>query len=468
MGDCAAVDMVLRSTLVVIAIIASVHAAPTPNDIVPETNFVEAAATSAHASAKQIVTEMIQTGSDWTACEELANATRGEVTGDVTTKQDMLDNLDKGCSCAGLGQDEVSRTLSEMNAASTAVTVAEASLDIATNAQVQLASQTFQSLQDGACDWIVTDVSYETALATYTKAVNTLATARKTYSLSIIAHTDAVTEAARLKLECECATQSAHATAWADANADNDANAAAWAQAHHIDCVVQSISEADCTFGPAPGLTQPTLCDNIESVSCAAQSGTSIGIAATEPLAPEPPVTEPPPPEPPVAALPMDVQCSYTPQMETIPFSVVEGQTSLVTQIKAGYRNVYVSLNATADIDLVLQTADSKYVMVAWDFHNTRYDRNWGSLKDFNHDGMRIRACTDDCQSSFETPAFHDGSTYTIAATNSRSNEFIYIDEVTETINLYVDGHRSGSGSVKYVFDCPFSCTTCTAIATEL
>merc|ERR1712195_60867 len=205
-------NMAFRSILVAIAIIvAGVHAVPMPNDIVPETKFVEGAATSVHAAANQIVTEMIQAGRDWTSCEELANSTREEVTDAVKTTQKLLDSADKGCSCAGLGQDEVNRTLNEMNAA-----------------------------------WIMTDAAYLSAYAIYTKAVNTLATARKTYALSVIAHKEAVTEAARLKLECECATQSAHATAWAEANEDNDANAAAWAQAHHIDCVVQSISEANC------------------------------------------------------------------------------------------------------------------------------------------------------------------------------------------------------------------------------
>merc|ERR1712195_169625 len=282
MGDAQYRDMMFRSIVVAIALIAAAHAAPTTNDVVPETNFVEGAATSAHASAKQIATEMIQAGSDWTACSELANATRDEITDAVAAKQDMLDGLDKGCDCAGKGQDEVIRTLDEMNAASSAVKVAETALETASNTQVQLADQEFSFLQSGECGWIQTDASYQTAHVTYTKAVNTLATERITYKLSVTAHTEAVIEAARLKLECECATQSAHAVAWADANQDNDANAAAWAQAHHIDCVVDHIAEADCSFGPAPGLTQPTLCDDIESVSCATESGSAAPTVVSE------------------------------------------------------------------------------------------------------------------------------------------------------------------------------------------
>merc|ERR1712166_1504933 len=205
-------NMAFRSMLVAIAIIiAGVHAVPMPNDIVPETKFVEGAATSVHAAANQIVTEMIQAGRDWTSCEELANATREEVTDAVKTTQKLLDSADKGCSCAGKGQDEVNRTLNEMNAAWTAVTDAQKDLESATSAQVQLSSQEFSFLQAGECGWIMTDAAYLSAYAIYTKAVNTLATAKTTYSLSIIAHREAVTEAARLKLECECSTQSAHA-----------------------------------------------------------------------------------------------------------------------------------------------------------------------------------------------------------------------------------------------------------------
>merc|ERR1712195_313703 len=446
-------NMVFRSILVAIALVACVRAVPTPNDIVPETKFVEGATTSAHASAKQIVTEMIQAGSDWTACSELANATRDEVEDDIKTKQDMLDELDKGCGCAALGQDEVNRTLNEMNAAFTAVTDAETALETATNAQVQLADQEFQFLQAGECGWIMTDSSYQTAHVTYTTAVTTLATARTTHALSVTAHADAVTEAARLKLECECATQSAHAVAWTDANQDNDANAAAWAQAHHIDCVVDHIAEADCSFGSAPGLTQPTLCDDIESVSCAAESGSAAPVV----------VDEPPPPEPPIAALPMNDACTFTPIKETMPFSVSEGVTNLVTQLKAGYRDVYVMLDATADIDLVLQTADSQTVIVAYDFHSVHYGRNWGSAS-VTQDGMSIRSCTDSCHSSMVTRPYSDGSTYTVSATVSYSNEFIYIAEVTETLNLYVDGHETGSGTVSYGFNCAADCATCNAI----
>lgn len=179
-----------------------------------------------------------------------------------------------------MGQDEVNRTLTEMNAALTAVTVAKESLETATNTQVQLSDQSFQLLQKAECSWIMTDAAYMSAHEIYTMAVKTLKEATETYNLSVSEHSSAVITAARLKLDCECNTQSEHATAWAEANQDVDANAAAWSQAHHIDCVVQHISEVACLFGPAPGLNQPELCDDIASVSCGAASGSATDLAA--------------------------------------------------------------------------------------------------------------------------------------------------------------------------------------------
>ena len=58
----------------------------------------------------------------------------------------------------------------------------------------------------------------------------------------------------------------------------------------------------------------------------------------------------------------MDDTCNYTLAKETIPFSVDQGVTSLITQIK-----VYMGLpmDATADIDLVLQNAGSQAVITS-------------------------------------------------------------------------------------------------------
>ena len=266
-----------------------------------------------------------------------------QVTDGVKDKQDMLDSLDKGCNCRGkyirstttkrvagimcsvaaaaelrldqcaaaaaaaakwsqtycvlplaarqysidfllstaLGQDEVNVTFTRMTSAQTSVTQAEFSLTTVTTSQVHLASQTYQTLRSGECGWIKEDQSYVSALATHTTAVNTLANVKTLYKLSVEMHTSAVNEAARLALECECRIQSEHEKTWADANEENAANEAAWAQAHHIDCVVQSIAEADCAFSPAPSLTRPTVCDNIGSVSCNEPSGSGSADSTT-------------------------------------------------------------------------------------------------------------------------------------------------------------------------------------------
>lgn len=265
--------MISRSFIVAIVIIASVHALPAPNAIARESKpFV---------AAKRIVTEMLQEGADPAGCGEAANTTRDEVINNVQTKQLMLDSLDKGCSCAELGQDVVTFQFNNMNAASAAVTVAETSLHTATHAQVTLSTQAFHLLSGNECGWTIVDAAYESAETTYTQAVTTLNTARTTYTFSVQMHTEAVEEAARLKLECECSVQNNHAQEWASANEENAVNQRAWEQAHQMNCVLEQIYYADCVIGPVPSLTQPALCDDIESVSCAAPTGSAGPVVVT-------------------------------------------------------------------------------------------------------------------------------------------------------------------------------------------
>merc|ERR1711865_474991 len=261
--------MISRS-IIAIVIIATVHALPAPNVVRESKPFV---------AAQRIVTEMLQEGADPTGCAEAANTTRDNVITNIETKQTLLDSLDQGCSCAALGQDEVTRTLMEMNAASAAVTVAETSLYTATHAQVTLSTQTYHLLSGNECGWTMIDAAYTSALTTYSLAVTTLDTARTTYTFSIQMQTEAVAEAARLKLECQCTVQNDHAQEWASANEDNAINQRAWEQAHQMDCVLAEIYYADCVIPPVPSLTQPSLCDDIESISCAAPTSSAAGSA---------------------------------------------------------------------------------------------------------------------------------------------------------------------------------------------
>merc|ERR1711865_1259077 len=211
MGERTLAAMISRS-IIAIVIIATVHALPAPNVVRESKPFV---------AAQRIVTEMLQAGADPTGCAEAANTTRDNVIANVQAKQTMLDSLPQGCFCAALGQDEVTRTLMEMNAASAAVTVAETSLYTATHAQVTLSTQTYHLLSGNECGWTMIDAAYTSALTTYSLAVTTLDTARTTYTFSIQMHTEAVAEAARLKLECQCTVQNDHAQEWASANEDN-------------------------------------------------------------------------------------------------------------------------------------------------------------------------------------------------------------------------------------------------------
>merc|ERR1712166_445485 len=269
------IDMI-RSIALLIAIAAIAHSFPSPNDIVPETSGVKQTIVR-HRSAVQaqtIVSEMLQSGSDWTACSELANTTRTEVRDDVQTKQDLLDNLDNDCACAELGQDEVNRTHTVMVTAQTRVETAKTSLEVATNADVQLESQEFQVLQQAECTWISADAAFLAAHSAHTLAVTEVAEAETEHTYTVQMHTEAVSEAARLKLECECHTSQEHERQWEDANSMNDEHDRAWAQAHHIECVIAQTSEADCHFGPAPTVSKPYVCPAVLEAVCSSDGTT--------------------------------------------------------------------------------------------------------------------------------------------------------------------------------------------------
>merc|ERR1712195_177135 len=275
-------NMVFRAIIVAIAVISLAAAVPTPNDIVPETKLVDVA-TGPRAEAEQIVAEMIQSGADWANCTDLAETTRTEVIGAVEVKQKMLDSLDKGCGCKDEGQDEVNRTHTVMTeTAKTVITVKE-ELTTATNADVQVSSQSYSFLTAGECGWIKTDAAYTAAETVYTKAVELVRTTTVTHELTITEHTNSVIKAKEMKELCECGTQSAHANEWTTANMDNEANQRAWAQSRHIDCVIAHTSEADCVVDSCPVVTKPVLCDAIETKECeeaGSPSGSATNVAA--------------------------------------------------------------------------------------------------------------------------------------------------------------------------------------------
>merc|ERR1712166_1176146 len=65
------------------------------------------------------------------------------------------------------------------------------------------------------------------------------------------------------------AKPSAHDTAWAIANAETSRTERerAWAQAHHIDCVIAQTSEADCHIATAPDVSKPYMCPDVTSAA---------------------------------------------------------------------------------------------------------------------------------------------------------------------------------------------------------
>jgi len=474
MGESQRANM-MGQRVFIIALMASLCVAlPTTDLVVPE-------AKDAGTSGAEFVQSTLKSGGTETQCRTFATDTISSINSGVTSEQGVLAAIDTGSGCAQEGQsgvatattnkanadaDVVTKTQAVTDATATQATACNAPVTMVVNLPTLTANTCYGYTQEadflsvqGACD------AANTALSQANSALGVAQTAATDAQTALDA---AVAEAARLMSECHCRVQQEQAAAWTAAGTATASHVADWKQAHEVLCALDQTTT--CTVPTCPAVTQPALAAGVTDEDCSTSAPTDAPTDAPTTDAPtdaptNAPTDEPVPPEPPVAALPMNDECSYTPAKESTPFSVASGVTSLITQLKVGYRNVYVGLDATADIDLVLQNANSEAVIVAYAFHNQRYQTRWGAAHgagSFAYEGMNMRSCTDGCHASFQTPAFHDGNTYTVSATSSRSNEFIYIDEVTETLNLYVNGHASGSGTVSYVFDCAADCTTCT------
>merc|ERR1711865_140781 len=462
MGESRRANMMGQRVFIIALMASSLCVAlPTTDLVVPE-------AKDAGTSGAQFVQSTLKSGGTEAQCRTFATETISGVNAGVTAEQGELDLFDTGAGCAQEGQSGVATaTTNKANADADVVTKTQAVTDAtatqatACNAPVTMVVN-LPTLTANTCYGYTQEAQFLSVQAACDAANTALSQANSALGVAQTAATDAqtaldaaVAEAARLMSECHCRVQREQAAAWTAAGTATASHVADWKQAHEVLCALDQTTT--CTVPTCPAVTQPALAAGVTDEDCSTSAPTDAPTNA--------PTDEPVPPEPPVAALPMNDECSYTPAKESTPFSVASGVTSLITQLKVGYRNVYVGLDATADIDLVLQNANSEEVIVAFDFHNQAYRTRWGTNQGagpFAYEGMNIRSCTDGCHASFQTPAFHDGNTYTVSATSSNQNEFIYIDEVTETLNLYVDGHASGSGTVSYVFDCAADCTTCT------
>ncbi|KAH8096184.1 DNA binding protein [Aureococcus anophagefferens] len=152
------------------------------------------------------------------------------------------------------------------------------------------------------------------------------------------------------------------------------------------------------------------------------------------------------------------VFCVYTDAVTAYAVDVVQGETQEVFAIPASQRRTWIQLDATADIDLKLETSGG---VVLLDYST---GTNWAnSLTEYTYAGMTFDFCVDGCDEDITVGPYYDGSSYDVVGSSSYFNEYVYVDRATEDLVVSAVGYGSGTGTLSVLFDCPGTCCTCAA-----
>ena len=143
--------------------------------------------------------------------------------------------------------------------------------------------------------------------------------------------------------------------------------------------------------------------------------------------------------------------CEYTDAVTTYAVNVAEGETQQLFAIPATQQRTWIQLDATADIDLKLETSAG---VVLLDFPSRT---NWANeMTVYTYNGMTFDFCVDGCTYTLTAGPYYDGKTYTLTGSSSYRSEYIYVDgATTEDLVLSAVGHAAGSGTVSILYDCP-------------
>ncbi|KAH8069691.1 hypothetical protein JL721_5579 [Aureococcus anophagefferens] len=152
------------------------------------------------------------------------------------------------------------------------------------------------------------------------------------------------------------------------------------------------------------------------------------------------------------------------------------GETMVIEEIRATQQNIWVELDATADIDLLLQTAAGETIL---EFDGASSTHWYPNQQSFAFNGMSFTTCVDGCTYTLTAGPYYDGKSYAITGDSSYASEYVYVDgATTEDLVLSAVGYQTGSGTVSilsganterraraFAERCSFSYATIIAIA---
>lgn len=241
--------------------LAFVEAAPTSSVgadlIIPEGND------NARAAARASINELLQSGQDENACEELANQTIKQVEDTVNGEQKMLDELDDGSACPSLGQDAVDGAQKIFDDATKAKEDADEAHKAAQNADVSFAPKPLNTLTEGQCDVFFEDPAFTEAVKAEMAAKSDAEKAAGEVTAADEALNAAKDAQAKAIKECQCKVRADYDKAWEAANKANDENKKAYTQGKHMLCIIKHMGS--CDVGAVPAVTPKTLAAGVPS-----------------------------------------------------------------------------------------------------------------------------------------------------------------------------------------------------------
>jgi hypothetical protein len=258
-----------------LAIIGAAIAAPTSDATVPELSLIQSdeAVKNAEAAvdAKKVVQSMLETGSDASACQDLADAILTEVQDNIKHQEELLSYMPDGSACKSEGQDVVDAAQAAVDSAQTTKTSADAAAAAAASAPVDFGSYPLSSISlPSTCTQFENDPAYTAAMTTSQQAQNAATTAAAELTAAQNELESAQEAQANAIKKCECDAYTAYDAAYKAANTRSDEDLAAWKKGKHMQCVLAGTDPSACDVGSPPEVKRCALAEGVDASSCSA------------------------------------------------------------------------------------------------------------------------------------------------------------------------------------------------------
>jgi len=273
--------MAPKFTLAVLALVAFAQAVPVVNRI-PETELVQGKS-DLRTQAVNAIALLQSQGQGDTACRTSAEEVISSINEKTNSSQTLLNRLTSGHECESLGQAAVESARTDLSEAYTRHDYAQGNVSESLTTLVTLNTQKYSDLVKQDCGWIQEDSNYVSQETVWRNTVTEESEASAWVNISEHTLNSRITEAAKMKHECECKVHGEHERMWTSVTADDATDLDAWKQAHEMICVLDrksieekhadSHKEYGCAYDAPPANTKPYIAPAAAEAVCQIATG---------------------------------------------------------------------------------------------------------------------------------------------------------------------------------------------------